>query len=155
MAGQTSEYELLPLNSIIRFSGNGGWGSTNTCIRYFTSPIEQFGTDMTILHNDSTFGLEILINTPGMYSVSTVSFQSNVQQFLFGISKNSTQLTTSIDSINPLNFLMAAKKSTSGAIQGVGPACITVPLVPGDIIRAHGDGQGVNGWEFFVISKIK
>jgi hypothetical protein len=145
---------FLPFQDIIRYDGNGGWGGTNTHVRYFTNLLDQVGDSMTILNNDSTFGLEIQILKSGIYCVSTICAQTNLAGNYYGVSRNSTELTSNIQDIDADDRIAMALKSTSGGTQGTGAACNTLYLEAGDIIRAHGDAQGINFWAMFSISRV-
>ena len=128
------------INSSIRVGTANGNGSTNTAIRRFSSTISSVGTDITYA-DSATLGASFTINKNGCYAISYAD-QSNTTQYGFGISKNSTQLSTSIASITAADRLIIAYTANNGAPS---VACVTVILSSGDVIRPHNDLVATNG----------
>lgn len=119
--------------SYIRLHTSNGYGSTNTFIRRFSTTVSSTGSDIT--YADSvTAGGSFTIVTKGLYSISyTDNFSSSAD---FGLSLNSTQLTTNIVSITTADRLISER-----TIGGNAPAAVswTGVLNANDVVRAHGD----------------
>ena len=124
--------------SYVRLNTANGYGSTNTKIRRFTNIVNNVGTDITYA-DSATLGGTFTINTAGVYSVSH-SDQFNAFDWL-GLSINSSQLTTSITSINVADILSISSNPSANA----GGACsATFYAAAGSVIRAH-EGGSVTG----------
>lgn len=126
---------VLPY-SMIRLNTGNGFGSTNTKIRRFTTTVQTIGSDITYA-DSSTLGATFTINRAGVYSISFTDRCSAVATVL-GVSKNSTQLTTNIDTITAADRLVVQNSQASNTMSGVS---VTVVLASGDVIRAHTQGQ--------------
>ena len=127
-------------------SGNGH-GSTNTKIRRFTTTLTSVGTAIT--YADSiTLGASFTINETGIYEVFTQESTTSA----FGISVNSSQLTTNIQSILVVNRL-GINSLNFNSISGVSRV---VRLLAGDVIRAHTDGGPTNTTDmtYFSVRKV-
>lgn len=110
-------------------------GSTNTRISQYENLLESVGADITA-NSDAVNGASFVINRPGFYYVSMV-FRGPAD-IAYGISRNSTQLTTDIGSINASARLIYAKTGPSGAIpEQISTVAI---LSQGDILRPHVQG---------------
>jgi hypothetical protein len=121
---------MIQLNT--RGSGAAGYGSTNTAIARFTNVQASIGSDIT--YSDSaTLGASFTINTDGIYHISYTGVADGISNT--GISKNSTQLTTDIVSINVSDRLMVDVNSAAG---NEGAATWSGYLQAGDVIRPHG-----------------
>lgn len=125
---------MQPASSIRLNTGNGH-GSTNTKIRRFTTTVSSVGSDITYA-DSSTLGATFTINRAGVYSISFTDRTSAVATII-GISKNSAQLTTNIDSITAADRLVVQNSFTTNAMANVS---VTVILASGDVIRAHTQG---------------
>jgi len=118
-------------------TGNGR-GSTNTCIRRFTTVQSSSGSSIT--HATSAAdGDSFTINDTGLYAISYVDAGSN--QIVAGVSVNSNQLTTGILSISTTHRASSVENqvSTDGVENrrlGVTNS-LTVWLTEGDVVRAH------------------
>lgn len=122
----------VALTSEIRLNTNGGFGSGNTAILYWSNVDVNNGTDITYT-SSTTNGDSFKINTLGMYMFSytlDVSAASNN----FGFSLNSAQLSTDIQNITAGNRLKEV--DISGAEQ-IYEVTWFGRLTPGDIIRCH------------------
>lgn len=109
---------------------SNGFGSTNTRARRFTTTI----TDTLSSYADSaTLGGSFTIPASGLYSVF-YSDQNNASTEGFGISKNSSELTTSFSAIAVADRLMPIGYGT-GVHNGAG--CVFY-LNSGDVLIAHG-----------------
>lgn len=130
---------LMPLadNHVTVTTGNG-YGSTNTRIRRFTTTLSSAGQALTYADSAANGG-SVTVNEAGLYEimVSDGGAGSN-QTYGFGVSINSNQLTTNLDSItathraiyvNHYNETAANNTSSTG--------CRTMRLAAGDVIRAH------------------
>lgn len=127
---------LLP-NAQIRLTGGNGHGSTNTKIRRFTNTAENTGTGLTIT-DSSTLGTYITVNEAGIYSISYSDGHSTGTE-RFGITVNSSALTTGIDGAGNDSFRRVASVSPTGNFES---ACsVTLRLAAGDVIRAHTQGN--------------
>lgn len=121
----------------IFLTGGNGHGSTNTKIRRFTTTVSSISASITLTQS-STNGDSFTINDFGFYIVSYVDRVSAGSNYL-GLSKNSTELTTNIQSITNADRLLNVVTAGVETLCSVG-----VWLAPGDVIRAHTDG-GVDG----------
>jgi hypothetical protein len=142
----TSWYTTTPATpgSMIRCQGSSnGYGSTNTAIRRFaTSPLEEVGTGITYT-DSATAGASFTINETGVYTIHYTDVRSNADVTWFqGISKNSSQLTTGINSLTASNRLAYRYEVASGSIWMSVSA--TVLCVEGDVIRAHNAATSAN-----------
>jgi hypothetical protein len=90
----TTQVGALP--SMVRLTTANGFGSTNTCIKRFTTTVISQGSDITYA-DSATLGASFTINANGVYAIA-ISVTGAVTNPA-GISKNSTQLTTSVLSI--------------------------------------------------------
>ena len=130
-----------------------GAASTDTKIAYFTNKnTDTSSGDLTIVNN-STNGLRLTIVSDGLYAMGfwLVSTGANLT---FGISLNSSQLTTDIESITAVNRLALATSATNLAAM----ATATRRLSAGDVIRAHtggGGGAATNAFSGFFITRIR
>ena len=124
--------------SYVRLNTANGYGSTNTKIRRFTNIVNNVGTDITYA-DSATLGGTFTINANGVYSVSYSDQFTAVNRF--GLSINSTQLTSNIETINVVNVLCAG---TTPAINQGECASATFYATVSDVVRAHTDG-GVTG----------
>lgn len=116
----------------VRWDTFAGVGSTDTKIIYFTNKnTDTSAGDLTIVNN-STNGLRLTIVSNGLYAISH-SLAVGGASLIMGISRNSSQLTTNVDSITAVNRLAIATLD-AGYAQTVS---ITMPLSAGDIIRPH------------------
>ena len=117
--------------SLVRLNTALGNGSTNTAIRRFTNIVTNQGTDISYT-DSATLGASFTINTNGVYAISFTDSYSAAQNG--GISKNSTQLTTSVVSITASDLLSAGGSAAANAWSST---AVVVYLVATDIIRAH------------------
>ena len=131
--------ELGALPSCVRLNTANGYGSTNTMIRRFTTTVINQGADSP--HTDSaTLGGGFTIARNGVYAMSYSDAFTTSQYF--GISINSTQLTTAINSINAANVIAIGLTGGAGSPQTV---AVTTYLSAGDVVRAHTTGVASSG----------
>lgn len=121
---------------MLRLDGIAGYGSTNNKIRRFSNTTETIG-DGVFFTSASTAanGLSITMNVKGMVSFTfTDSF--NVASTM-GLSRNSNQLTTQVDTITAAHRLCAARAENAvpGTVSwtGIGNS--------GDVFRPHCNGD--------------
>jgi hypothetical protein len=137
------------LPSIVSLNTANGYGSTNTVIRRFTNTVINQGIDISYT-DSATLGASFLINTSGIYSISYT--ESLSVSNTFGLSDDSTQLTTSIQSITSANILNYAQ--TPGANISSNLAW-TGYLASGSVVRPHGSGQASGSQlQVFIITRI-
>lgn len=124
---------------VVRVEGGNGFGSTNTKIRRFSATVitGKFGDPVTNISyaDSSTLGGSFTVSEHGMYSVMYGDGSATAGSEM-GLSLNSSQLTTNIRSITASDRLGIAKipRTFSSFLSWTGE------LLPGDIIRAHGNG---------------
>jgi len=109
-------------------------GTTNTIIRHFANS-STTGSDITYAATNAD-GSSFTINADGVYAIS-YSDLVTASSGVIGISLNSSQLTTSINSITTADRLCSEAIGTS--TQNISA---TVILSVGDVIRPHTDGFG-------------
>ena len=143
------EPQFEDADSMVRLNVGNGYGSTNTKIRRFSSVLSNIGADINY-QDSATDGSSFEILETGYYSIG-YSDERSGSTTKVGITLNSTQLTSSIDTINAVDILDFTQGSTSNnqSAQWSGV------LNKGDIIRAHSDGacDAVN-FCWFTIAKV-
>ena len=138
--------------SYVRLNTANGYGSTNTKIRRFTTTVNSAGVDITYA-DSATLGGTFTINTNGVYSVSYCD-QFTAAATL-GLSIDSTQLTTNIQSVTAVNILSICT-TTGGNVAEVASA--TFYAAAASVVRAHTDGvaAGVtSGGTQFTIARVQ
>lgn len=123
------------VNSEIRLYGPnaaGGSSSGDTRIQNFVNVITNIGSAITYTPRTSTTGDFFTINESGIYAITTAMYESGANYI--GISKNTTQTSTSILSLTNKSEALAMHYQTGGDAQSLS---VTTKLVTGDIIRAH------------------
>lgn len=142
-SGNPLPVQLQNRTSMWRADTHAGYGSTDTMIPYFTNIRSNIGlTSNYTITNDSTNGLKIVINNSGMYSISCSS-NGSATRMDFGISLNSTQLTTNIISINAETRLAASDASSDGGGGTAGNCSWVGYLSAGDVVRMHTSGTSL------------
>lgn len=127
----SSTYFPVPmLRSEVFVNGGNGYGSTNTKIRRFTNSVTNNGSAITYADSAGN-GNSFTINEDGIYMMSYVD--GHGANLDMGISKNSTQLTTNIQSITATDILL----KQSAAANFSGSITTATYLRSGDVIRAH------------------
>lgn len=141
---------FVPPNGQVRVANGNGHGSTNTCIRRWTNTTASVGTAITYADSAANGG-SFTINEAGVYAV-TYADRSTGTGYL-GISLNSTQLTTSIDSITAVDRYGFAYVAAANHQEFV-TALIFCRI--GDVIRAHDDGSMDNTgvFSFFSVTQV-
>lgn len=133
-----TNYQLVGAtpDSSLQLNTSNGYGSSSNCIRLFTNIAAQRGsyaTDYTV-SNSATLGTSITINTADYYNIHYFESNNAAAIQIFGISLNSSQLTTQFANIN------LADKLIPGAIDastGYGSCAGRVYLPAGSVIRPH------------------
>ena len=125
--------------SEVRLHTANGNGSTNNRIRRFLTEITNTGSDITYA-DSATLGATFTIETDGIYAITF--FDTYTSAGTAGISLNSTQLTTAIESITAADRLTVTSSTTAG----FPCACSwTGSLSDGDVVRAHTQGDAASG----------
>lgn len=125
--------------SSVALNVGNNWGSSNTCIRRFTNSVVS-GSDITYA-DSATLGMSCTITQAGVYSITYTDERVN-DTTKIGISLNSAQLTTSIESITTANRLIMTRVNATVAGVTQVNCSWTGRLAVNDVIRAHGDGAG-------------
>jgi hypothetical protein len=111
-----------------------GHGSGGTAIRTYTSAnLVQTGSDITYT-SDTTNGDKFTINKNGVYTIDVTDLRAAASSAL-GISVNSNQLTTSVESITKTHRLGMINTPSAS----YGSVSVTARLSAGDILRVHDD----------------
>ena len=121
-------------NSSVHLHTSNGYGSTNNKIRRFSTTITNAGSDITYA-DSAADGAKFTINTAGVYAIAYADEFGAASRL--GISLNSSQLTTGIDSITAADALVMCIVTAADWEQCV---AITLPLAATDIIRPHCNG---------------
>lgn len=121
--------------SMVRLNTANGYGSTNTAIRRFTNTVTNQGSDITYA-DSATLGASFTINTSGVYAISYSESLSSSNTF--GLSLNSTQLSTAINGITVADILAISQPPSANVSTNCG---VTVYLAAGAVVRAHGAAQ--------------
>lgn len=122
--------------SSVACANPNGHGSTNTKIRRWTNAT-TVGTDITYA-DSATLGSTFTINTAGRYSVSYTDQLTSVGVCQNGISINSAQLTTNIDSITTANRLITTQSAGSSSYAN---CSVSFTAAANDVIRTHTNGS--------------
>ena len=122
-------------HEVVVNTGNGH-GSTNTCIRRFTTAEVNTGTDITYA-DSGTLGGSFTINRDGVYAITYIDVYAS-GQMVMGVSLNSAALTTSIATISTATRIAYGAGSYAGNERAI--ATVTTRLSRGDVVRAHTDG---------------
>ena len=137
-------------HSVLLHTGNG-LGSTNACIRRFTTVQSSTGTAITYA-DSATLGASFTINAPGLYAM-TYTDKINAGSSVHGISKN-----TATPNGNITGNAAATRLGLTVAAPNLASALTIVALLAaGDVIRPHTNaGQDNASPEFsnFSIRKI-
>ena len=125
----------------LRLDTYAGYGSTDIKIMRFTNERVNIGNCFSENHstgyNGNTEGLEITINKSGKYAFSYSCQASSGGSTNIGLSLNSSQLTTNINSINIQYRLCMTGPATSALSSCSWEGYLNF----GDIIRSHAQGS--------------
>ena len=123
-----------------------GYGATDTCIVRFTNSNVNIGNMFSENHStgysSNTKGLEITINRSGRYAFS-FSMPGQASDAYAGLSINSSQLTTSIESITPATRLAWAWNIAYTVSSSQEHVAWTGFLSKNDIVRTHAKGSTI------------
>ena len=153
---------LMPISDdhVTVVTGNGH-GSTNTRVRRFSTTKSSSGEAITYA-DSSTDGASFTINEPGLYAISYQdSGTSATTSYGLGVSLNSAQLTTDIQTITEANRLLFSSTYNVGSgADSPGNASGTFNLAAGDVIRPHSGGANIpnataTGYTSFTIRKVR
>lgn len=132
---------VMPAPSEIWVLTSNGYGAVNTMILRFTTTQVSRGSGITYADSANDGG-SFTVNESGIYSL-LFTYQNNASNGRIGISVNSNQLTTSIQSITAAHRVALASQ---GAGVSTGTMQVNVPLylTAGDVVRAHGDSASTS-----------
>ncbi len=116
------------------------YGSVHSKIFYFQTVIDASNNKVVSISNNSATGLSITALEPCMCWVN-FGFAGTGADITFGLSKNSSQMTTAIYALISDTILCQAVTRSGGQMMMVGWSGI---LAEGDVIRPHGDGGGIH-----------
>lgn len=130
----------IHLRSQVRVHTSNGRGSTNTVIRRFTTVVDNYGTAITYA-DSATLGATFTLNEDGVYAINHfMDVAASGSIALAGISLNSSQLTTTINTITTADVLAIGEIEVAAQTDpSIAAASWTGFLRAGDIIRAHGN----------------
>jgi len=131
---------FTPDEEVIVTAGNG-YGSTNNKIRRFTTTQKDVGGAITYA-DSSTLGGTFTAAKSGLYAITFVDGRTDGASTGTGISLNSNQLTTNVNSITAANRLAYATNYADGVSTA---ACVSAlaRLAVGDVVRAHNGGDNL------------
>lgn len=134
-----SEHIITPTKSGIETylaDTQAGFGSTNTKIPYFTNVRTNTIGRIGVVGNDSTNGFSF---TASKKCLAFMSFCSNAAASNFiGISLNSSQLTSTVDTISVDDRVSLGLTNAANSPDVVSCALV---LSPGDVLRPHTEGN--------------
>lgn len=126
----SATYGVVGPTSQVASDSATGFGSGSTQIRKLTNHV-TVGTDITAA-TDATLGTTYTINAAGVY-VCSYSDGDLTAAAEIGISLNSAQLTTAIDSITVANRMILADAFTAKQAA----VCVAIRCAVNDVIRPH------------------
>lgn len=115
-----------------------GRASTNTAIAYFATEVSNSISNLGTISNSATNGWSFTASRRVEIVAKWDTAYSGAAGW-FGFSKNSNQLTTSIESITDAHRMSATYSDASGNVY---TTVATGILDPGDVLRAHSNGSG-------------
>lgn len=127
-------------SAIYHYDTWAGWGSTNNKIPYWTN-LDQASDSSSLLtiSNSSSLGFSVTANRRALVSM-VWNITTNAGDYA-GISKNSNQLTTAIDSIARVNQVTYQYNNAANYSITIS---VSVMLEPGDVLRPHAGGTTTN-----------
>ena len=134
---------------------HNGFGSSSTHIPRYTTTVVNSGSDITYA-DSASLGSTFTINTAGIYAISCQIPGPIAAHAYVGISLNSSELTTAIQSITAANRLAINRTTSAGGERHFPVAHITFYFAVNDVIRPHTDGQTPydNGLAGFKIMRV-
>lgn len=138
-------------NSIVRVHTGNGHGSTNTKIRRYTTAQTNQGGAVTYA-DSATAGGSFTINNTGLYYMTVVDKYDGGTQSNIGISLNSSQLTTDVESITTNDRLFYTNTVTNVFNGGSMMSYLTAT----DVVRVHTNGTPNDNTarSLFVIAQV-
>ncbi|HAK62682.1 MAG TPA: hypothetical protein DCO82_05500, partial [Alphaproteobacteria bacterium] len=140
-------------HTVVVTTGNG-YGSTNTKIRRYSAVQVNTGTAITYADSAAN-GASFTINETGIYAMTALDLIAS-GALQFGISRNSSQLTTAVDSITAADRLAYTSINTGG--NTAANVSVTRLLMAGYVIRVHagtGNPDTARAWQSgFTICKV-
>ncbi len=124
-------YEEQVISEVVVRTGNGH-GSTNDAIRRFTTAEVETGSDITYADSAASGGT-FTINADGLYHMVYIDRKTDGGT-TFGVSLNSDELTTAIESITITDVMVLVNSVSTAQFQNC--SC-TLSLSATDVIRAH------------------
>jgi hypothetical protein len=116
---------------VVEVSTGNGSGSGSTKIRRYTTTVTNTGTAITYA-DSSTLGGTFTINTDGLYAVLLTEMNSSIG--IYGVSVNSNQLTTAIQSITYAHRGVLSYNGATGVPVSMGAV---LKLSAADVVRVH------------------
>lgn len=114
---------------------SNGRGTTNTKIRRFTTVTTNTATADVTYADSATLGMSITVSVSGLYTMQyEEAYTANSS--LYGISRNSSQLSTAFSSITRTDAVARMIGIGTASFDGA-CASYTGYLAAGDVIRAH------------------
>lgn len=143
--------QRLRYRSEVSVNTGNGHGSTNNKIRIFSTTKRNYGSDITYATSAAN-GDSFTINKTGIYSIHYADGGSAGANF--GVSVNSSELTTGILSLSNVNDRLGAIGTAAGLQATVS---FTLTLNAGDVVRAHTQGTTDNTSDatcWFLITRV-
>ncbi len=126
----------IPGTNVVTVTTGNAWGATNTKIRRFLTALVNTGSAITYADSVNDGG-SFTINQPGLYSIALWDGGSGAAPQI-GVSVNSAQLTTDIQTITAANRLFAGQMQNTATPVSVGGAVFQ--FAAADVVRVHGTG---------------
>lgn len=145
------------VTSQLRLNTYAGYGGTDNKIMRFTTVVENvgnmFGENHSTGYSSNAKGLEITINRSGKYFLTFTHGVGSGVGNISGLSLNSSELTTAIQSITSSTRLgMNSAQIVGGSITF--DISKTLYFKKNDIIRPHTDGSAGNAFNNFFASYL-
>ncbi len=139
-----------------KYDGGNGYGSTNTTVFKFSNQTSgSFNPSPTLftVDNSATLGLSVTVNRRCRISFNLTMNYNQTSEY--GISKNSTGLTTAIDALAKSQVVALAATCAAN----ISDSCSTPAMIakPGDIFRPQGNtasaGTGSSQSMFYIFAE--
>lgn len=137
--------------SKVKDKTGAGYGSTNTKIRRIETSVINTGNAITKAYSSGN-GNSYTINQTAIYSI--VYQDASTANEVLGVSLNSNQLTSDIDTISSADRLCSTYVPLLAATAN-GSCSVTLRLAAGDVVRPHGSAAlTATTYADFTIEKI-
>lgn len=136
----TDPLNVVSSDQIETFEVNtySGYGSTNNKIMRFSNVVEDSTSELiSVVNNDPVLGANVTALTDCIVNFSFTHNASAASHI--GLSKNSSSLTTAVNSLTANERISVTTVSSSGWSD---VAATEVRLKAGDVVRPHTDGTG-------------